>query len=88
MKKLIVKFSPCAVYGKVTAQWLTSALHSHLDKSDGQCRVSLECFTSIFWRVKSLTDLWLFWFQLAALSSPDEITSLLAEFNITPIMAN
>lgn len=88
MKTWIVKFSSCAVYGQVTAQRLTSAFRSHLNKSDGQCKVSVGRFTSTFWRVKSLTDLWLFWFQLAILSSPDEITSLLAEFNVTPIMAN
>lgn len=70
----IVKFSPCAVYGKVTVHWLTRAFHSHLDESEEQCRVSLGHFTCIFWRVKSLTDLWLFWFQLAVMSDPDEVT--------------
>lgn len=40
VKIYTVKFSSCAVYGKTKAHWLSRAFHSHLDKCEGQCRVS------------------------------------------------
>lgn len=89
MKIWIVKFSSCAVYGKITAHWLTSAIRCHLDKSEGQCRVSVGFFTSIFWPVKSFDRFVVLLVSVGTLQlCPDEITSLLTAANVTPITPN